>query len=126
MTSVEILSHFIGSSQPVKKHTKTKNILGMCVRCTFCVVFFEQNIRAVYDTYVIIVLRMYVYACYAYYKVCMPVDSAAEGTPSLLLQVVQDIKYFQRVKWQYMILDEAQAIKSSTRLGGHAELAASK
>ncbi|KDQ19928.1 hypothetical protein BOTBODRAFT_101773 [Botryobasidium botryosum FD-172 SS1] len=28
--------------------------------------------------------------------------------------VVQDEKYFQRVKWQYMVLDEAQAIKSST------------
>lgn len=31
------------------------------------------------------------------------------------VQVVQDVKYFQRVKWQYMILDEAQAIKSSAR-----------
>ena len=30
-------------------------------------------------------------------------------------EVVQDFKYFQRIKWQYMILDEAQAIKSSTR-----------
>lgn len=29
--------------------------------------------------------------------------------------VVQDVRYFQRVKWQYMILDEAQAIKSSNR-----------
>ncbi|XP_033112932.1 chromatin-remodeling ATPase INO80-like [Anneissia japonica] len=28
--------------------------------------------------------------------------------------VVQDVKYFQRIKWQYMILDEAQAIKSSS------------
>ncbi|XP_051501093.1 chromatin-remodeling ATPase INO80-like isoform X3 [Myxocyprinus asiaticus] len=28
--------------------------------------------------------------------------------------VVQDVKYFQWVKWQYMILDEAQALKSST------------
>ncbi|KAK5076554.1 putative DNA helicase ino80 [Lithohypha guttulata] len=27
--------------------------------------------------------------------------------------VVQDAQYFQKVKWQYMILDEAQAIKSS-------------
>ncbi|KAF2716945.1 SNF2 family DNA-dependent ATPase domain-containing protein [Polychaeton citri CBS 116435] len=27
--------------------------------------------------------------------------------------VVQDTPYFQKVKWQYMILDEAQAIKSS-------------
>ncbi|EMC97386.1 hypothetical protein BAUCODRAFT_450765 [Baudoinia panamericana UAMH 10762] len=27
--------------------------------------------------------------------------------------VVQDAAYFQKVKWQYMILDEAQAIKSS-------------
>ncbi len=32
-----------------------------------------------------------------------------------VVQVVQDVKYFQRVKWQYMILDEAQAIKSSSR-----------
>ncbi|RMZ83672.1 hypothetical protein DV738_g1011, partial [Chaetothyriales sp. CBS 135597] len=28
--------------------------------------------------------------------------------------VVQDAQYFQKVKWQYMILDEAQAIKSSS------------
>uniref|UniRef100_A0A646QDS9 Chromatin-remodeling ATPase INO80 n=1 Tax=Hemiscolopendra marginata TaxID=943146 RepID=A0A646QDS9_9MYRI len=28
--------------------------------------------------------------------------------------VVQDVKYFQRIKWQYMVLDEAQAIKSSS------------
>lgn len=28
--------------------------------------------------------------------------------------VVADEKYFQRVKWQYMVLDEAQAIKSSS------------
>uniref|UniRef100_UPI00358F80CD chromatin-remodeling ATPase INO80 isoform X2 n=1 Tax=Myxine glutinosa TaxID=7769 RepID=UPI00358F80CD len=27
--------------------------------------------------------------------------------------VVQDVRYFQRIKWQYMILDEAQALKSS-------------
>ena len=32
-----------------------------------------------------------------------------------VFKVVQDMKYFQRIKWQYMILDEAQAIKSSTR-----------
>ena len=29
--------------------------------------------------------------------------------------LVADEKYFRRVKWQYMVLDEAQAIKSSTR-----------
>ena len=29
--------------------------------------------------------------------------------------VVQDVKYFQRIKWQYMVLDEAQAIKSTAR-----------
>ncbi|KAK8684284.1 hypothetical protein V6N13_040314 [Hibiscus sabdariffa] len=29
--------------------------------------------------------------------------------------VVSDEKYFRRVKWQYMILDEAQTIKSSSR-----------
>ncbi|XP_060081949.1 chromatin-remodeling ATPase INO80-like [Ylistrum balloti] len=28
--------------------------------------------------------------------------------------VIQDVKYFQRIKWQYMILDEAQALKSSS------------
>ncbi|XP_059148213.1 chromatin-remodeling ATPase INO80-like isoform X2 [Physella acuta] len=28
--------------------------------------------------------------------------------------VIQDVKYFQRIKWQYMVLDEAQAIKSTT------------
>ena len=27
--------------------------------------------------------------------------------------IVTDFKYFNRIKWQYMILDEAQAIKSS-------------
>ncbi|KAI9021190.1 SNF2 family N-terminal domain-containing protein [Hyaloraphidium curvatum] len=30
--------------------------------------------------------------------------------------VAQDEKYFQKIKWQYMILDEAQAIKSSDSL----------
>eukprot|EP00127_Corallochytrium_limacisporum_P005802 Clim_evm20s211 gene=Clim_evmTU20s211 len=30
--------------------------------------------------------------------------------------VVSDANYFQRVKWQYMILDEAQAIKSSSSI----------
>lgn len=29
--------------------------------------------------------------------------------------VITDIKYFNRIKWQYMILDEAQAIKSTSR-----------
>ncbi|XP_010504655.1 PREDICTED: DNA helicase INO80 isoform X1 [Camelina sativa] len=29
--------------------------------------------------------------------------------------LISDEKYFRRVKWQYMVLDEAQAIKSSTR-----------
>ncbi|XP_048586303.1 chromatin-remodeling ATPase INO80 isoform X2 [Nematostella vectensis] len=28
--------------------------------------------------------------------------------------VVQDVRYFQRIKWQYIVLDEAQAIKSSS------------
>ena len=27
--------------------------------------------------------------------------------------IVSDFKYFNRIKWQYMVLDEAQAIKSS-------------
>ncbi|XP_052275442.1 chromatin-remodeling ATPase INO80-like [Dreissena polymorpha] len=27
--------------------------------------------------------------------------------------VIQDVRYFQRIKWQYMVLDEAQALKSS-------------
>lgn len=30
------------------------------------------------------------------------------------MQVTQDQQYFQRVKWQYMILDEAQNIKNSS------------
>lgn len=30
------------------------------------------------------------------------------------VQAVQDEKYFQMMRWQYMILDEAQAIKSSS------------
>ncbi|XP_071454917.1 chromatin-remodeling ATPase INO80 [Hetaerina americana] len=30
--------------------------------------------------------------------------------------VIADIKYFHRVKWQYMVLDEAQAIKSSSSM----------
>ena len=29
--------------------------------------------------------------------------------------VIQDVKYFSRIKWHYMILDEAQAIKSTAR-----------
>ena len=29
--------------------------------------------------------------------------------------VVSDAKYFQRVRWHYMVLDEAQAIKSAAR-----------
>jgi DNA helicase INO80 len=29
-------------------------------------------------------------------------------------QIIQDQQYFQRVKWQYMILDEAQNIKNSS------------
>lgn len=29
--------------------------------------------------------------------------------------VITDFKYFNRIKWQYMILDEAQAIKSTNR-----------
>ncbi|XP_076441698.1 chromatin-remodeling ATPase INO80-like isoform X2 [Babylonia areolata] len=28
--------------------------------------------------------------------------------------VIQDVKYFQRIKWQYLVLDEAQAIKSTS------------
>ncbi|KAF5295926.1 hypothetical protein FQR65_LT10357 [Abscondita terminalis] len=30
--------------------------------------------------------------------------------------VITDIKYFNRIKWQYMILDEAQAIKSTSSM----------
>jgi chromatin-remodeling ATPase INO80 len=43
----------------------------------------------------------------------------------IVLQVTQDQQYFQRVKWQYMILDEAQNIKNAasvrwkTLLGFH-------
>lgn len=32
----------------------------------------------------------------------------------LIVQAVLDEKYFSQMKWQYMILDEAQAIKSSS------------
>ncbi|KAK2185752.1 hypothetical protein NP493_223g02013 [Ridgeia piscesae] len=28
--------------------------------------------------------------------------------------IIQDVKYFQRIRWHYMILDEAQAIKSTS------------
>ena len=39
-----------------------------------------------------------------------------QGWKYLLIgtQVTQDQQYFQRVKWQYMILDEAQNIKNSS------------
>lgn len=30
--------------------------------------------------------------------------------------IVSDVKYFQRIKWQYLVLDEAHAIKSSTSI----------
>lgn len=30
--------------------------------------------------------------------------------------VISDFKYFNRIKWQYLILDEAQAIKSSNSM----------
>jgi chromatin-remodeling ATPase INO80 len=33
-----------------------------------------------------------------------------------VFQVTQDQQYFQRVKWQYMILDEAQNIKNSSSI----------
>lgn len=29
--------------------------------------------------------------------------------------VISDVKYFNRIKWLYMVLDEAQAIKSTSR-----------
>jgi len=29
--------------------------------------------------------------------------------------VIQDVRYFQKIRWHYMILDEAQAIKSTAR-----------
>lgn len=29
--------------------------------------------------------------------------------------IVSDFKYFNRIKWQYLVLDEAQAIKSTNR-----------
>ena len=35
--------------------------------------------------------------------------------------VVSDIKYFSRVDWQCMVLDEAQAIKSTSRWAGGRE-----
>lgn len=30
--------------------------------------------------------------------------------------VISDVKYFNRIKWQYMVLDEAQAIKSTSSM----------
>ncbi|KEI41892.1 uncharacterized protein L969DRAFT_91363 [Mixia osmundae IAM 14324] len=41
-------------------------------------------------------------------------DSAFHIVVTSYQLVVQDITYFQQLKWQYMILDEAQAIKSSS------------
>lgn len=29
--------------------------------------------------------------------------------------IIQDCKYFSRINWHYMVLDEAQALKSSSR-----------
>lgn len=51
----------------------------------------------------------------SYQLVCLSVI-LMPSSPLILVsvQVVQDEKYFQGVKWQYMVLDEAQAIKSST------------
>ncbi|KAF4555426.1 Chromatin-remodeling ATPase INO80 [Elsinoe fawcettii] len=40
-------------------------------------------------------------------------DSAFHVLVTSYQLVVQDTPYFQKIKWQYMILDEAQAIKSS-------------
>ncbi|KAL8667672.1 MAG: hypothetical protein Q9202_000527 [Teloschistes flavicans] len=40
-------------------------------------------------------------------------DSAFHVLITSYQLVVQDTQYFQKVKWQYMILDEAQAIKSA-------------
>jgi len=43
----------------------------------------------------------------------LPLSSiGTDGRP----QVTQDQQYFQRVKWQYMILDEAQNIKNSSSI----------
>lgn len=43
-----------------------------------------------------------------------PIFRYSPLSPTSASQVVSDEKYFQRVKWQYMVLDEAQAIKSSS------------
>ena len=63
----------------------------------------------VFAVHIKIVYYAYSYLCfmYRYSFFIIPV--------CVCEQVVQDMKYFQRIKWQYMILDEAQAIKSSTR-----------
>jgi chromatin-remodeling ATPase INO80 len=58
--------------------------------------------------------------------ICLLVTPEAGSLTNLCpSQVVLDEAYFQRMKWQYMVLDEAQAIKSSqsarwkTLLGFH-------
>ncbi len=47
-------------------------------------------------------------------SVC-PAYMLAVSFSNMIIQVVQDEKYLQRIKWQYIVLDEAQAIKSSSR-----------
>ncbi|CAE6399383.1 unnamed protein product [Rhizoctonia solani] len=46
-------------------------------------------------------------------QICYDKDAPFHVLVTSYQLVVADEKYFQRVKWQYMVLDEAQAIKSS-------------
>lgn len=48
------------------------------------------------------------------YQLVRTVARCAAQVLLILAQVTQDQQYFQRVKWQYMILDEAQNIKNSS------------
>lgn len=47
-------------------------------------------------------------------QICYDRDAPFHVLVTSYQLVVADEKYFQRVKWQYMVLDEAQAIKSSS------------
>ncbi|CAE6431363.1 unnamed protein product [Rhizoctonia solani] len=47
-------------------------------------------------------------------QICYDKDAPFHVLVTSYQLVVADEKYFQRVKWQYMVLDEAQAIKSSS------------
>ena len=47
--------------------------------------------------------------------VVAPQDSAFHVVVTSYEMAVKDEKHMKRVRWQYMVLDEAQAVKSSSR-----------